>query len=103
MNKYLILPMDPKLLLECCWNAKSDDGVTVSPPPPQVQFYTLTLQVRNAPDLVAEAQLNIKVLDENNKSPVFTNIDSGQSLVGGHVLVSAVGTDLIKIKINWWA
>jgi hypothetical protein len=38
----------------------------------------LTLQVRNAPDLVAEAQLNIKVKDENNKSPVFTNIDSGQ-------------------------
>ena len=68
------------------------------PPPPQVQFYTLTLQVRNAPDLVAEAQLNIKVLDENNKSPVFTNIDSGQSLEGGHVLVSAVGTDLIKNK-----
>jgi len=44
----------------------------------QVQSYTLTLQVRNAPDLVAEAQLNIKVKDENNKSPVFTNIDSGQ-------------------------
>jgi hypothetical protein len=44
----------------------------------QVQSYLLTLQVRNAPDLVAEAQLNIKVKDENNKSPVFTNIDSGQ-------------------------
>ncbi len=45
----------------------------------QVQSYLLTLQVRNAPDLVAEAQLNIKVKDENNKSPVFTNIDSGQN------------------------
>ena len=43
----------------------------------KVNSYTLTLQVRNNPDLVAEAQLNIKVTDENNHSPVFINIESG--------------------------
>jgi len=31
-----------------------------------VNEYTLTLQVRNSPDLVAEAQLIIKVKDVNN-------------------------------------
>lgn len=46
----------------------------------KVNSYTLTLQVRNNPDLVAEAQLNIKVIDENNQSPVFNNIESGSVL-----------------------
>jgi len=46
----------------------------------KVQSYTLTLQVRNNKDLVAEAQLDIKVKDTNNKSPVFTNIESGAVL-----------------------
>jgi len=46
----------------------------------KVNSYTLTLQVRNNPDLVAEAQLNIKVTDENNQSPVFNNIESGSVL-----------------------
>ena len=31
-----------------------------------VNEYTLTLQVRNSPDLVAEAQLIIKIKDVNN-------------------------------------
>ena len=46
----------------------------------KVSYYTLTLQVRNNPDLVAEAQLIIKVQDENNQAPVFTNIESGSVL-----------------------
>ena len=46
----------------------------------RVNEYTLTIQVRNNPDLVAEAQLNIKVSDENNQAPVFTNIESGSVL-----------------------
>ena len=46
----------------------------------KVNSYTLALQVRNNPDLVAEAQLNIKVTDENNQSPVFNNIESGSVL-----------------------
>ena len=32
----------------------------------KVNSYTLTLQVRNSLNLVAEARLNIKVIDENN-------------------------------------
>ncbi len=36
--------------------------------------------MRNNPDLVAEAQLNIKVKDENNQAPVFNNIESGSVL-----------------------
>jgi len=46
----------------------------------KVNQYTLTIQVRNNPDLVAEAQLNIKVKDENNQAPVFNNIESGSVL-----------------------
>jgi len=46
----------------------------------KVNSYTLTLQVKNNPNLVAEAQLNIKVKDENNQSPVFNNIESGSVL-----------------------
>ena len=46
----------------------------------RVNSYTLTIQVRNNPDLVAEAQLNIKVKDENNQAPVFNNIESGSVL-----------------------
>jgi len=46
----------------------------------KVDQYTLTLRVTNAVDLASEAQLFIKVKDENNKSPVFTNIESGSVL-----------------------
>ena len=46
------------------------------------QSYTLTSQVRNAPDHSDVAQLNIKVEDKNNQSPIFTDSDSG--LVGEH-------------------
>ena len=46
----------------------------------KVNEYTLTLQVRNSPDLVAEAQLKIKVKDENNQAPIFTNVESGTVL-----------------------
>jgi hypothetical protein len=45
-----------------------------------VNEYTLTLQVRNSPDLVAEAQLTIKVQDINNQAPIFTNVESGTVL-----------------------
>ena len=38
-----------------------------------VNEYTLTLQVRNSPDLVAEAQLVIKVKDVNNLVCAFSN------------------------------
>ena len=38
-----------------------------------VNEYTLTLQVRNSPDLVAEAQLVIKVKDVNNLGCTFPN------------------------------
>ena len=38
-----------------------------------VNEYTLTLQVRNSPDLVAEAQLIIKVKDVNNLVSVFVS------------------------------
>ena len=37
-----------------------------SPVYENVNEYTLTLQVRNAPDLVAEAQLIVKIKDVNN-------------------------------------
>ena len=50
-----------------------------------VKEYTLTLQVRNAPDLVAEALLIIKVKDVNNLAPIFTNVESGSVLVCGCV------------------
>merc|ERR1719342_1618590 len=46
----------------------------------KVNKYTLTIQVRNNHELVAEAQLNIKVKDENNQAPVFNNIESGSVL-----------------------
>ena len=64
----------------------------------KVNSYTLTIQVRNNPDLVAEAQLNIKVKDENNQAPVFNNIESGSVLedepVGTPVMtVSAIDGD----------
>jgi hypothetical protein len=39
----------------------------------KVDEYTLTLLVRNSPDLVAEALLTINVEDENNQAPVFAN------------------------------
>ena len=46
----------------------------------EVNSYTLTLQVRNSADLVAEAQLTVNLKDENNLSPIFTNIESGSVL-----------------------
>ncbi len=46
----------------------------------KVDEYTLTLLVRNSPDLVAEALLTIKIEDENNQAPVFTNVESGNVL-----------------------
>ena len=46
----------------------------------KVNSYTLTLQVRNSPDLVAEAQLTVDIKDENNQSPIFTNVESGNVL-----------------------
>ena len=46
----------------------------------KVNSYTLTLQVRNSPDLVAEAQLTVIVEDENNQAPIFTNVESGNVL-----------------------
>ncbi|XP_040581523.1 DE-cadherin [Lepeophtheirus salmonis] len=63
-----------------------------------VTQYTLTLQVRNAPDLVAEAQLVINVLDKNNQAPIFVNIESGSVLehekIGTTVMqVSAIDHD----------
>ena len=59
----------------------------------KVSSYTLTLQVRNAPDLSAEAQLNIKVKDENNQSPVFTDIDSGSVLEH-----EPAGTEVMRVS-----
>ena len=63
-----------------------------------VNSYTLTLQVRNSPDLVAEAQLTVNIKDENNQSPIFTNVESGNVLehekAGTPVMqVSAVDND----------
>ena len=46
----------------------------------KVSSYTLTLQVRNSPDLVAEALLTVNVEDENNLSPIFTSVESGTVL-----------------------
>ena len=46
----------------------------------EVNSYTLTLQVRNSADLVAEAQLTVNLEDENNLAPIFTNIESGSVL-----------------------
>ena len=46
----------------------------------RIKEYRLTIQVRNNHDLVAEAQLRVQVSDENNKAPVFTNIESGSVL-----------------------
>ena len=43
----------------------------------KVSSYTLTLQVRNSPDLVAEAQLTVEIEDVNNQAPIFTNVESG--------------------------
>ena len=64
----------------------------------KVNSYTLTLQVRNSPDLVAEAQLTVNIKDENNQSPIFTNVESGNVLehekAGTPVMqVSAVDND----------
>ena len=64
----------------------------------KVNEYTLTLQVRNSPDLVAEAQLTVKVQDINNQAPIFTNVESGTVLehepAGTVVMqVSAVDND----------
>ncbi|XP_052893938.1 DE-cadherin [Anopheles moucheti] len=42
-----------------------------------VTEYTLTVSVKNSHDLVAEAVLKIKVLDENDIIPVFTEVTSG--------------------------
>ena len=54
--------------------------------------------MRNNPDPVAEAQLNIKVKDENNQAPVFNNIESGSVLEHENVdtpvmVVSAIDGD----------
>ena len=46
----------------------------------RVSEYSLTLQVRNSPDLVAEALLTIYIKDENNQAPVFSNVESGNVL-----------------------
>jgi len=46
----------------------------------RVDEYTLTIQVRNNLDLLAEAQLSIRVSDEKNQAPVFTNFASGSVL-----------------------
>jgi len=46
----------------------------------KVNEYMLTLQVRNTPDLVAEAQLRIMLEDENNLAPIFINVESGSVL-----------------------
>lgn len=64
----------------------------------KVNSYTLTLQVRNSPDLVAEAQLTVNIEDENNQAPIFTNVESGNVLeheqAGTPVMtVSAVDND----------
>ena len=64
----------------------------------KVSEYTLTLQVKNSPDLVSEALLTVKVKDENNQAPVFTNVESGTVLehepAGTIVMqVSAVDAD----------
>ena len=64
----------------------------------KVSSYMLTLQVRNALNLSAEAQLTIEVTDENNQSPIFTDIDSGSVLehepAGTEVMhVSAIDGD----------
>ena len=61
----------------------------------KVNSYTLTLQVRNNPDLVAEAQLNVKVKDENNQSPVFNNIESGSVLEH-----ERAGTVVMQVSAN---
>uniref|UniRef100_A0A182N926 Cadherin n=1 Tax=Anopheles dirus TaxID=7168 RepID=A0A182N926_9DIPT len=42
-----------------------------------VTEYTLTVSVKNSHDLVAETVLKIKVLDENDIIPVFTEVTSG--------------------------
>ena len=64
----------------------------------KVSEYTLTLQVKNSPNLVSEALLTVKVKDENNLAPVFTNVESGTVLehepAGTIVMqVSAVDND----------
>jgi hypothetical protein len=64
----------------------------------KVGTYTLTLQVRNSPDLVAEAQLTVNIKDQNNQAPIFTNVESGNVLenekAGTPVMtVSAVDND----------
>ncbi|XP_053674739.1 DE-cadherin [Anopheles nili] len=42
-----------------------------------VTEYTLTVSVKNSHDLVSESVLKIKVLDENDIIPVFTEVTSG--------------------------
>ena len=46
----------------------------------QVATYSLTLLVRNAPYLEAEAQLIVNVIDENDLAPSFDKIKSGSVL-----------------------
>ena len=58
-----------------------------------VNEYTLTLQVRNAPDLVAEAQLTVQVHDRNNLAPIFTNVESGSVLEH-----QPAGTTVMKVS-----
>jgi len=59
----------------------------------KVSSYMLTLQVRNALNLSAEAQLTIEVTDENNQSPVFTDIDSGSVLEH-----EPAGTEVMRVS-----
>ena len=64
----------------------------------KVNKYTLTVQVKNSPDFMSEALLTVKVKDENNQAPVFTNVESGTVLenepAGTIVMhVSAVDAD----------
>ena len=50
-------------------------------------------QVRNSPNLVAEAQLTVKVTDENNLAPFFRQITSGSVLEN-----EPPGTALMKVS-----
>ncbi len=69
----------------------------------RVSQYTLTLQVRNSPDLVEEALLHISVQDENNQAPVFTNVESGNVLEHeppGTIVMQVIKTGLLTRSIT---
>ncbi len=58
----------------------------------QVATYSLTLLVRNAPYLEAEAQLIVNVIDENDLAPSFDKIQSGSVLEN-----KPPGTKVLKV------